>query len=422
MPKNTKGSTTKKTTANKKKTTKTVTKKVQEKKIVTAKKTVKPVIKEKVEAKKPTIEKKAEVKKPVVEKKVEVKEVSNVMKGESKFDELKNNTPFVVTLCVCVVLFAVLIFALCGKKVPKTSDGKEIIASISGKNITADELYEKLKEENGTDILLDIIDSYISDKEVKFTDEDNEYVDEVVEYYKSYAEYYGVDFKTFLSNYVGIPGVATEEEFKNYVTNDYKKTLAVVKFIGDNAKEEDLKEYYNKNYSEKLTVKHILIEVNDDTTDSQALTLAKKVISELDKTSASNLDTKFKKLAEDYSDDTGTYSNSGLMENFTIKDVVSEFWNASIALKDGEYTKEPVKTTYGYHVILKVSSKDAEKYEDVKETIKKEYAKELISNDNTLATKEWDNLRKQYKLSINDDFIKENYESVIKKSTEKTEE
>ena len=405
MPKSTKNSkATKSTATTKKKTTKTVAKKTNTKKVE-----VKKIAPEKVEVK------------PVVEEKVEVKEVAKVMKGESTFDELKNNTPFIIVLCVCIVLFATLIFALYGKRVPKTSNGKDIIASLNGKNITADELYEKLKEDNGTDTLINIIDEYISDKEVKFTEDDNAYVDEVVEYYKNYAGYYGVDFPTFLKNYVGISGVTTEEEFKAYVAKDYKKTLAVIKFIGDSAKEEDLKKYYTDNYTETLTVKHVLIEINDETTDSQALTLAKKVISELNKTDASNLDSKFNKLAEDYSDDTGTYSKGGLLEA-TKKDVVEEFWNAAVALKDGEYTKEPVKSTYGYHVIYRISTKAPEKYEDIKETVKKEYAKDLISKDNTLATKEWDKLRKQYKLSIKDDFVKESYETVINNASKKTEE
>ena len=54
----------------------------------------------------------------------------------------------------------------------------------------------------------------VTEKEVKVTSDDKDYVDEVVTYYKDYAEYYGVDFATFLSSYVGLQGINTEEEFK----------------------------------------------------------------------------------------------------------------------------------------------------------------------------------------------------------------
>ena len=412
MPKNEKKDNKVKKTTTKSTSKKATTKKVEIKSVTNKKVQPKKVVK--VE------EKKVEPKKV---DKVEVKEiVKEEKKGNTKtiVEKVTSNTPFLIALCVIVVLLAVVIFLACTKRVPKTSDGKEILATVKGKTITADDLYEKLKEGNSTDALISIIDDYIANKEVKVTDEDRDYVEEVVNYYKDYAEYYNVDLETFLANYVGLPGITTESDFKDYVLNDYKKTLAVVKFIGDNAKEEDLKAYYEDNYTDKLTAKHILIEVNDDTTDEEALKTAKEVVEKLNNTDSKNLDAKFNELAEDYSDDTATYSNGGLIENFSKKDVVSSFWEAALALKDGEYTKEPVKSTYGYHIILKVSSTPAEKYEDIKDTVKKSYAQNLLSTDSTLYTTKWDELRKQYKLSIKDDTVKEAYENTIKsvKNTE----
>lgn len=411
-----------------------------------AKKTTKPVTSKKTTTKKVEV-KKAPVKKVEAKKtpakKVEVKEVKKeVVKMEKKGNKasivtnikkcIKENTPFAVALCIIVLLVAVVIFMACYKRVPKTSKGNEIIATIKGKTITADDLYEELKEEGGTDALISIIDEYIANKEVKVTDDDKAYVDEVVNYYKDYAEYYGVDLTTFLSSYVGLPGITTEKEFRDYVLKDYKKTLAVVKFIGDNAKEEDLKAYYKENYTDKLTVKHILIEVDkdaedQDAADKAALEKAKNLIKKLDETDAKKLNDKFEELAEDNSDDTATYSNGGLIENVSKNDVEEAFWNAAYALKDGKYTKEPVKTSYGYHIILRVSSTPAEKYNDIKDEVKKAYAQNLLSTDPTLTAKKWDELRKQYKMSIKDDIIKEAYKNTLKtattqKDTENTED
>ena len=43
---------------------------------------------------------------------------------------------------------------------------------------------------------------------------------------------------------------------------------------------------------------------------------------------------------------------------------------------DGEFTTEPVKTQYGYHVILKVSSSAKKKYKDAKKEIVKTLAEQ----------------------------------------------
>lgn len=399
-------------------------KKETEKNTKGSKKTTKKTVSKTTKKVEPKVveEKKVETVKPVVTEKKKGKEKSLV-------DKIMSNTPFVISLCIIVILIATLIFVLCTKRIPKTSKGDDIIATVKGKTITAEDLYKELKEANGTDSLINVIDSYIAEKEVEITKEDEEYVKQIVDYYKEYAEYYKTDLATFLANYVGLTGISTEKEFSEYVLKDYKKTLAVQKFIGDNAKEDDLKEYYKNNYSDTLTVKHILIEVDSeaedqDKADKEAYDAAVKLIQKLKKTDKDKLDKKFEELAKDNSDDTETYSNGGLIEDFAKKDVEEAFYEAASKLKDGEYTTEPVKTSYGYHIILKVSSTPVEKFDKIKDEVKKAYAKDLLQNDTTLQVTKWDELRKQYKLSIKDDQIKEAYEKTVKdakKTDTKTE-
>jgi len=353
--------------------------------------------------------------------KVEVKEVPVVKKENKKGkkqNSLMNNTPFVAACCVIILLVAVLIFVLCIKRVPVTSKGEEIVATIKGKKVTADELYLTLKDANGKDQLLSIIDEYIADKEVTITEDDEEYVKEIVDYYVEYAEYYETDLATFLANYVGITGITTEKEFSEFVLKDYKKTLAVQKYIGEKADEKDLKEYYKENFSDTLTAKHILIEVDKDAEDAdkadeEAYEKAVKLIQKLNNTDSKKLDKKFEELAEKNSDDTGTYANGGLVENFKKSEVEKEFYEAAYKLKDGEYTKEPIKTTYGYHIILKVSSTPVEKYEDIVADVKKAYAEAQLTNDSNLLPLKWEELRNEYKLSIKDDLIKKAYKEAL---------
>lgn len=391
-------------------------KKTEEKNTKGTKKTTKTSASKKV-----TNVKKVEktVKEPVA--KVEVKEVPVVKKENKKGkkqNSLMNNTPFVAACCIIVLLVAVLIFTLCVKRVPLTSKGEEIVATIKGKKVTADELYLSLKDTNGKDQLLSIIDEYISEKEVTITEKDEEYVQEIVDYYLEYAEYYETDLATFLANYVGITGISTEKEFSEFVLKDYKKTLAVQKYIGEKADEKDLKEYYKENFSDTLTAKHILIEVDKDAEDAEeadeeAYEKAVKLIQKLNNTDSKKLDKKFEELAEKNSDDTGTYANGGLVENFKKSEVEKEFYEAAYKLKDGEYTKEPIKTTYGYHIILKVSSTPVEKYEDIVADVKKSYAEAELAKDANLLALKWEELRNEYKLSIKDDLIKKSYNEAL---------
>ena len=326
--------------------------------------------------------------------------------------------------CIIIFVLAIIIVVLAfSKRIPKTKNGEEILASIDGLTITSDKLYSNLKDSYGTNQVINMIDEAIADDYVKeLTKENEKYIDQVVDYYKQYADYYGVSFEEFLSQYVGISGVTTEDEFRDYVTKDYKKTLAVKKYIGSTISEEELKKEFKENYKEKLTVRHILIEVNDETSEEDAKAKAEELIKQLNevKDDADKLEKKFKDLAYDNSDDTATYEDGGLYKDFSKGEVDESFYKAAKDLKKGEYTAEPVKSQYGYHIIFKVSSK-TNKYEDVKDKIKDDLAEKKLNEDSTLQVSSWDKLRKKYNLKINDTDVKKAYNKTIKDSTSKAD-
>ena len=408
--KNTKG--TKKVAE--KKTTKT-TKKVATKKTAPVKEVKKATPVKEVKAK--------EVKKvtPVEEVKKEEKIVApKVTKKEGKakelFDRILENKPFAISLCVIVILAGALVFTICSKRIPKTKDGKQVIASVKGKKFTADDLYIELKNEYGNDKLISMIDEFIVSDKVKFTKENEEYIQDIVDSWTAQAETYGMTLPELVSNY-GLR-IEDEKDFFDYLKKSYSINLAVEKYVGDSAKEKDLKEYYENNYSDTLKVRHILIQVDGDN-EEEALEKAKDLIEELNDTDKSKLEDKFITLAKDNSDDTGSYSDGGLIEDVTKKSVVSEFFEAANGLKNGEYTKEPVKTSYGYHIIYRISSTPLKSFKDMKDQVKTDYAKELLSTDSSLQITKWDELRKSYKLKINDTDVEKYYkENYTKKAEE----
>lgn len=390
------------------------TKKAVEKK-VTPKKETKKVTKKapvKKEVKAPKKEVKTKVEAKAAEK--EVKVITSKKKEEGKvkalFNKIIANRPFAISLCIILVLVIALVITLCIKRIPKTSNGSQIVASVKGKTITADDLYLALKDEYGTDKVISMIDKYIANKEVKLTDKNKEYLKDIVKQWKEQAEYYGVSLKDLIANY-GLE-IEDEDDFYNYLEESYRVSLAVVNYIGDQASEKELKQYYEENFSNTLTVRHILIQVDED--EEEAYNKAVKIIKKLDDVSSKDLESEFIELAKDYSDDTGSATDGGLIKDVTKSTVVSEFFTAADKLKDGEYTKEPVKSSYGYHIIYKVSSVPLGKFKDIKDEVKQAYGESILNADSSLQNSKWNELRQSYKLKIYDDDIKDAYEKKIK--------
>ncbi len=304
-------------------------------------------------------------------------------------------------------LCSILLVTGCGQKA-KLKNGKEVVAEMEGKTITAEDLYDELRTQGGTTVLVNMIDEFIANKEIETDRNAKEYADNQLENLKAQYKQAGQDFEAALTN----AGYSSESKFKEVLILDYKKNKVVENYLSDNLTEKEIETYYNDEVFGEMTVKHILVkpETKDDMTDDEkteaekkAKEKAEKIIKEL------NDGAKFDDLVSKYSDDEGSKDNKGLIENFTKDSVVSDFWDASIKLKDKEYSKEPVKSDYGYHVIYRISQKDKPKLKDVKEDIKEKLVENMLSADTNLPTKTWVKIRKKYKLDIKDDDIKKAY-------------
>lgn len=99
---------------------------------------------------------------------------------------------------------------------------------------------------------------------------------------------------------------------------------------------------------------HILVEKESE---------AKDIIARLKKDPAA-----FGKLAMERSKDPGSKAKGGELGWFDPKSMVPEFGAAASKLEKGKFTETPVKTQYGYHVILLEDTKaiEAPPFEEVK--------------------------------------------------------
>ena len=61
--------------------------------------------------------------------------------------------------------------------------------------------------------------------------------------------------------------------------------------------------------------------------------------------------------AKKYSDDTASAKKGGDLGYFNSEDMDGGFYNGAKSLNKGQYSKEPVESSYGYHIILKTGEK-----------------------------------------------------------------
>lgn len=319
-------------------------------------------------------------------------------------------------------VIAALTFALIGSIVinynqtAKLKNGKEITVKIGKTKITAEDLYSELKEKYSMSILIDKIDHTLFDSKYKTDDKEKKAIDTQVNGIKSN---YNNDESMFIQAIQSYYGTSTEEEFRDLLSIEYKRNLAVHDYIEDKVVTEDeIKEYYETKTIGEIKASHILIKSKATDKDSQEEKTKKE---EEAKKKAENIIKKlkdgedFKKLAKKYSDDKGTSDNGGDLGYFNSDDNYEEnFVNAAATLEIGKFTEEPIKTEYGYEIILKVAEKDKPKLNKVKNSIKENIANEKLAQDSSLYYNSLVKIREE-KVTFKDNVIKRKYQDYIDK-------
>jgi len=318
----------------------------------------------------------------------------------------------IISLCLITTLVTG-----CGK-VAQLKNGEEVVAVIDEKNITADDLYTAVKAKYARDVLIEMIDRTILDKVYKTDDTMTTAVSSEIDYYK---EQLSDNFDSYIKSQLGLN---SEDELNEFLLLNYKRNLAAEDYVKTIITDEEINTYYNNETVGDIKASHILIkpETTDDMTDEettvaeeQALATAKEIITKL------NSGEDFAALAKEYSDDSSATSG-GDLGWFNKGDMVDEFEDAAYALEKGKYTTDPVKTTYGYHIILKTDVKDKPSLEEAKEDIIKSITTSKLAEENTiLPYKALSELRKKYELKIEDSELKKQYDAYMKELLTETE-
>ena len=180
------------------------------------------------------------------------------------------------------------------------------------------------------------------------------------------SEYYESNLDLFQSN---------EEVDVEYLEINIEDVAQQVEFSAD-----DLREYYENNLdrfvtNEERKSSHILIAIDNDTTDEQAAELIEEIQSKLDTET-------FEDLAKEYSDDPGSAAVGGDLGWAEPGLFVPEFESALFSMNVGEISA-PVKTDFGYHLIrmddIKTGQQQA--FEDIEYELELEYSRLLAEEE-----------------------------------------
>ena len=310
----------------------------------------------------------------------------------------------------------------CGK-VSTLPNGNDALVSFSNTNlgISAGDLYSEVK---GTALskLIDMIDTKILlDKYPDKSSDADKYVNEQYDLIKTnFKDDNGkFDEKSLKEQIYAYYGITDIDKFKDIIRLNYYRTEAVNDYAKNSVTDKQIQKYYDENVYGDISCKHILITpaVTDNMSDEdktkadkEALQKAKDIIKKLKNGES------FDDLAKEYSDDTSNKDKGGDLGYFNTGDMLEEFEKAAFALKKGKYTTTPVKTKYGYHIILKTDEKEKPSLEDKKEEIINTLASEAKSNDTALSINALVELRKEYGMNIEDDEMNKLYSTYISNS------
>ena len=354
---------------------------------------------EKVVKEVPKKESKKESKKDT--KKVNKVNDDKVFKMLEFFDKYRLAIYGAVGGILITVLVVVIIWP---DRIATLKDGTQPVAEIDGYTVTANDLYEDMKDVYSISSLLDKIDNKILEEKYPETDEMNDELKQQAEsYYSAYEQYYKMDKETFLSN----NGFGSEKAFLEYLRLKYRRNKYAEDYIKTLISDKEVEKYYEDKVYGDINTKHILVKVDSSASDEdkkKAEDLAKEIISKL------NDGKSFDDVKEEYKDQI-TYEELGYKSyNANLE---SAYMEAMQKLENNSYSKEPVKTSYGYHVIYRIDQKEKPVLEDVKEEIIDSLVSEKKSEDKNISYVALDKMREESGLKFSDTVLEKKYNTYM---------
>ena len=239
----------------------------------------------------------------------------------------------------------------------------------------------------------------------------------------------------------------TASQFKQDLKEEVKMKKLAKELGSSNVSDAEAKKFYNENpknfkHPEKVRASHILISVNPEeiteiiksdaknkNLDDSAIKAkvdeeikAKEAKANQLLAEAKKDPSKFAKLAKENSEDTTSAVKGGDLGFFNDKEMVPEFSKAAFSMKPNTISDKPVRTQYGYHIIMVTDRAAASTtpFEKAKPDIKGylENQKQIELIDNLI-----ESLKKNAKIDyVNPEYSPETGKKAIQESIKNSEE
>lgn len=338
--------------------------------------------------------------KEIVEEKRENKKEEKLISAVKIMDDNRRAILFgIVGFLLATLLFRCILWP---DRIATLKDGTQPVANVNGSTITADDLYEDMKEHYSVNVLLNKIDDMILYEKYPENDDMTSKVNDTAEYYYSiYEQNYGYTKEEFLNNY----GFASEKDFIESLKLDYRRNEYYDDYTESLVTEKEIDKYYDKSVFGDVDSKHILVKIEEDgLSDEDAKKLAEEIITKL------NEGKTWDEVINEYGD---KIVHEELGYNAFNASLESSYLEECKNLEVGKYSKTPVLTSYGYHIVYKIDQKDKPTLEDVKDDIIDILATEMKNDDSNLYYKSLINMREEANLEFVDTKLGDEYSKYI---------
>ncbi len=315
--------------------------------------------------------------------------------GNNLVKWFRNNAKSFVFLVAGIVIGVLILGAFWPKRVVKLNNGEEVIVDVGNKRITANELYDKLMESNGTEAVFNLVDSYLLKE--KYPDLENEAIEFANEQsetiYATYQNYYGYTKEQFLAS----NGFKDEQAFKDRLQEEFYYEKYYNEYVAGTLKEKEIKDYYKKSVFGEKSIYLFASESKDD---------LEKVRSELKKNvSFSDIKSKYTSVSC-ISFDSVTFKDTQSLSETVLEKVLKT--------SKGKYTEVFSDDAYKNAVVYIVDEKEKAKIEDVRSDIVDILVKSKQESDAKLYYQAFIKLRQDNNLTIYDTKLKDLYDENVK--------
>ena len=324
---------------------------------------------------------------------------------------------------IFLIILSAFLLAGCGK-IPTLKNGEQAVVSFADGGISANELYEEIKNTYGLEALVTMSDTYVLEKEFKgykanASEQAKSTIDSLTESYGGKDELLQAIKSN--TNYTSI------EAYENVVYLSYMREHATLEYAKEQLTDKEIKKYYDDNIYGDVSVNHILItaDVKSDATaeektkaQNEAKKKAEEVISKLKAAKDNKKDVleTFKSLAKEYSEDAATKEKGGELGyiNYnTLGSSYNELVTAALDLKDNSFSTKVITTELGYHIIYRNDQKEKASLDKVKDEIKETLATKQLNENSGLVVDALQYYRKKNKMEIHDSELQKQYANYI---------